>query len=202
LGEEQGTWTGVLCLEVLMGALSPADKCCLQPIRVWPTCVGALSDSRALCGYPTQWVSPTTQAVSGWFLNIRWWGEGLEDRERWIEIKKISRDRILGPHPLVVPDWLATNVIGKWCFQKILVLAFQMEESKQNTWMGWGRIASLKKGESPVLPGKEIRRRAGKFLYHLELGGGELICPCLGPLICGLGGRALEPRGGAITDYA
>jgi hypothetical protein len=31
---------------------------------------------------------------------------------------------------------VATNVIGKWCIQKILVLVFQMGESKQNTWMG------------------------------------------------------------------
>jgi hypothetical protein len=34
--------------------------------------------------------------------------------------------------------WIFYNasVIGKQCFQKFLVLAFQMEESKQNTWVG------------------------------------------------------------------
>jgi hypothetical protein len=31
---------------------------------------------------------------------------------------------------------LIGSVISKWCFQKILVLVVQIEESKQNTWMG------------------------------------------------------------------
>jgi hypothetical protein len=30
------------------------------------------------------------------------------------------------------------SVIGKWCFQKLLALVFQMEESKQNT--GWREV--------------------------------------------------------------
>jgi hypothetical protein len=53
-------------------------------------------------------------------------------------------------------------VIGKRCFQKILVLAFWVEESKQNMCMGRGRIALLREGESPALPG-EGRRRTQVF---------------------------------------
>jgi hypothetical protein len=30
-----------------------------------------------------------------------------------------------------------------------------MEEYKQSTWMGWDRIALLREGESPILPGEE-----------------------------------------------
>jgi hypothetical protein len=41
---------------------------------------------------------------------------GPKDRERWIAIKRISRDSILGSHSLVVLGWLPTNVIGNWCF--------------------------------------------------------------------------------------
>jgi hypothetical protein len=43
------------------------------------------------------------------------------------------------------------SAISKWCFQKILVLVCQMEESKQNTWMGVNSFTE--EGESPVLPG-------------------------------------------------
>jgi hypothetical protein len=39
------------------------------------------------------------------------------------------------------------------------------------------------------------------FLYHLELGGGEVLCHHLAPLSYGLVGGTLEPRGGAIPDY-
>jgi hypothetical protein len=47
------------------------------------------------------------------------------------------------------------------CDQKILVFVLQMEKSKQSTtWMGWGRIALLRKGESPALPGEEREEEA------------------------------------------
>jgi hypothetical protein len=39
------------------------------------------------------------------------------------------------------------------------------------------------------------------FLYHLELGGGETLPHYLVPLTYGLGGKALEPRGGAVPGY-
>jgi hypothetical protein len=35
-----------------------------------------------------------------------------------------------------------------------------MEKSKQSTWMGQGRIALLRKGELPVLPGEEREEEA------------------------------------------
>jgi hypothetical protein len=36
----------------------------------------------------------------------RWRGVGPEDRERWIEVKRISRNSILGSYPSVAPGWL------------------------------------------------------------------------------------------------
>jgi hypothetical protein len=64
------------------------------------------------------------------------------------------------------------------------------------------------KKKSPVLPGgkrEEEEERAGSldmvFLYHLELGGRETLHHYLCPLTYGLGGGALEPRGGAVQDY-
>jgi hypothetical protein len=39
--------------------------------------------------------------------------------------------------------------------QKILVFELQKEKSKQSKWMGWDRIALLRKGASPVLQGEE-----------------------------------------------
>jgi hypothetical protein len=57
---------------------------------------------------------------------------GPEDRERWIEMKRMSRDSLLSPHPLVAPAWLTTNIISKHYSQKILILVLQMEKSKQN----------------------------------------------------------------------
>jgi hypothetical protein len=98
-------------------------------------------------------------------------------------------------------------VIGKWCFQKILVLVLRMEESKQNTWMGWGRTALLREEESPSLPGEGRGEEEGpgslgrSFLYDLELGDGETIHHHLAPLTCGLGGGTLEPREGTVPDY-
>jgi hypothetical protein len=61
-----------------------------------------------------------------------------EDKERWVEIKRISRDSMLGSLPAVAPGRLTTNGISKQCFQKILVFAFQMEEFKQDN--GWGEV--------------------------------------------------------------
>jgi hypothetical protein len=64
----------------------------------------------------------------------------------------------------------------------------------------------VRKGESPILPG-DVTEEEGlsslrrSFLYHLELGGGETIGHHLAPLTCGLGERALEPRGTAASDY-
>jgi hypothetical protein len=82
----------------------------------------------------------------------------------------------------------------------ILVLAFQVEEAKQNTWMGRVRIALLREGESPFRPGKgKEEERPGSlgrlFLYHLELGGGETIHHHLACLTCELRTGALKPSG-------
>jgi hypothetical protein len=48
------------------------------------------------------------------------------------------------------------NGAGAVCDQKILVFVLQMEESKQNTWMGWVRIASLMEGSHPFC---QVRKR-------------------------------------------
>jgi hypothetical protein len=40
-----------------------------------------------------------------WFRNIRWRGVGPEDKEGWMKIKRITRDSILGVHPLISPGW-------------------------------------------------------------------------------------------------
>jgi hypothetical protein len=64
----------------------------------------------------------------------------------------------------------------------------------------------LREGQSPILPG-EGREEEGLgsfdrlFLYHLELGDGEIIHHHLASLTCGLGGRALESRCRAVLDY-
>jgi hypothetical protein len=50
------------------------------------------------------------------------------------------------------------SVIGKQCFQKILVLVFWVEESKQKTWMGWGRIA-WGKGSHPFCQVREEKKK-------------------------------------------
>jgi hypothetical protein len=42
-----------------------------------------------------------------------------------------------------------------------LVFVLQMEESKQSMWIGWGRIALLREGETPILPGKEREEEKG-----------------------------------------
>jgi hypothetical protein len=82
-----------------------------------------------------------------------------------------------------------------------------MEESKQNMWMGWGKTALLREEESPILPGEGREEEEGPgsldrlFLYHLELEGEETICHHLAPPTCGVGGGALEPRGGSVPDY-
>jgi hypothetical protein len=73
-----------------------------------------------------------------------------EDRERWIEIKRISRDSILGSQPLVAPGWYRHKCYQQQVFLEALVLAFQMEESKQNHMDGGGRIALLREWESAV----------------------------------------------------
>jgi hypothetical protein len=57
-----------------------------------------------------------------------------------------------------------------------LVFVLQMEESKQKMWMRWGKIALLREGESPVLPGegREEKRGllVGRFytILNLEVG--------------------------------
>jgi hypothetical protein len=61
--------------------------------------------------------------------------------------------------------------ISSWCDpvnstgadfdQKILVFVLQMEKSKHSMWMGWSRIALLRKGESSVLPGEEREEEEG-----------------------------------------
>jgi hypothetical protein len=63
----------------------------------------------------------------------------------------------------------------------------------------------LREGESPVLPVREEKKKglesfARLFLYYHELGGGERIYHHLAPLTCGLGGGALESKGGAVPD--
>jgi hypothetical protein len=42
----------------------------------------------------------------------------------------------------------------------ILVFVLQKENSKHSMWMGCGRIALLRTGESPVLPGEEREEEA------------------------------------------
>jgi hypothetical protein len=37
----------------------------------------------------------------------------------------------------------------------------QMEKSKQSMWVGWGRVALLRKGESPVLQARQGKKRWG-----------------------------------------
>jgi hypothetical protein len=64
----------------------------------------------------------------------------------------------------------------------------------------------LREGESPVLPGESreeegLRCLGRSFLCHLELGCEETIYHHLGPLSCGLGGGALEARGGAVPGH-
>jgi hypothetical protein len=59
---------------------------------------------------------------------------GPENREKRTEIKRIADMAYWD----LIPQLLlagATNVIGN-CSQKILVFVLQMEESKQNMWMG------------------------------------------------------------------
>jgi hypothetical protein len=96
-------------------------------------------------------------------------------------------------------------VFGNCCSQKILVLVLQMEESKQNTWTGWGRRALLREEESTVLShegreGEGAGSLGRSFLYYLELGDGAIIHNHLASLTCGLGEGVLEPRGGAVPD--
>jgi hypothetical protein len=66
---------------------------------------------------------------------------------------------------------------------------------------GGGRIALLREGESPVLPGEGKEEEGpeslgGSFFYHLELGDHNLA-----PFTCELGGGALDARWGAVPDY-
>jgi hypothetical protein len=44
-----------------------------------------------------------------------------------------------------------------------------VEKSKQNTWMGWGRKALLREGQSPILPGegREEGKGQGLLIGHL-----------------------------------
>jgi hypothetical protein len=51
------------------------------------------------------------------------------------EIKLLAEIAYWDVIPWLLLASVTTNVIGKRCFQKIVALVFQMEESKQNTWM-------------------------------------------------------------------
>jgi hypothetical protein len=56
--------------------------------------------------------------------------------KRWVEIKRVNKDSILDLTPPFLLAGVTTDVICKQCFQKVLVLVFQVKESNQNTWMG------------------------------------------------------------------
>jgi hypothetical protein len=148
MGQDQRTQTWTLSLGVLTGTVLWANAASCQSgshppePRLW-------TSPKHHVNFP-MWGSHTTKL---WVVfGSETWGvdSWAEDKERWIEIKRIIRHSILGSHPLVAPGWNTTNVIRNCYSQKILVLVPQMEEFKQNTWMGWGRIATLRDGESLV----------------------------------------------------
>jgi hypothetical protein len=108
---------------------------------------------------------------------------------------------------LIIPGQLKLHplsngsAISKQSFQKILVLEFQMEESKKSMWMGQGRTALLKKGSHPLCQVREEKNKGrgllvGHFYTTLKLEVGRQYV-----ITCGLGGEALEPRVGAIPNY-
>jgi hypothetical protein len=85
---------------------------------------------------------------------------GPEDREGSIERRRISRDRILGSHPSVAPGWLNHKCYQWSLLSEDLGPVLQMEKSRQSMRMGWGRLASLRKGSHPFFQVREGRRRA------------------------------------------
>jgi hypothetical protein len=99
------------------------------------------------------------------------------------------------------PCFLCWSVISSRCFQKILVLVFQMEESKQNTRMAWGRIALLWEGELPILTGegREEEENWGLLVgcfYTTWIWRWGDITSSPGSSHLWARGGALEPRGG------
>jgi hypothetical protein len=63
---------------------------------------------------------------------------GPEDRERLIEIKRISRDSILGSHPLVTPGWCCHKCYGQTVFSEDLGPCIPTGRTHE-----WGEVEKL-----------------------------------------------------------
>jgi hypothetical protein len=90
-------------------------------------------------------------------------------------------------NPLMGTRWLPSSHDNDNKLSRIL---------EEQRLMVWGRIALLREGESPILPGKKSKKKGrgllvGCFYTTLNLEVGKQY---LAPLTCELGGGALEPR--------